>query len=92
MNIFRAIGRVFVGIGKGIVSALRFAEARGLTDDLVDLALRHVLRAQEQFDSNEARRRWVLQEIQRTRLVPDSIANIAIELAVQQYKKQVLGQ
>ena len=40
MNIFRAIGRAFVGIGAGLLAALRFAERRGLTDDLLDLALR----------------------------------------------------
>lgn len=90
MNIFKVLGRVFVGIGKGILRGLRFAEARGLTDDLVDLALTYVLKAQVQFDDNEDRRDWVVGELQKHH-VPENIARGALFLAVELYKKQVAG-
>ena len=88
MNPFRAIGRVFGRVGRVIRTALRFAESRGLTDELVDLALKHVVKAQESFDTNEGRRAYVLSQL-RGYGVPESIARLALELAVSAYKKQV---
>ena len=80
--------RLFARVGKGIAKALRFAESRGLTDDLVDLALTHVLKARESFETNEDRRAYVLAQL-RGRGVPESVARLALELAVSAYKKQV---
>lgn len=90
MNIFRALGRVFVRIGKVMLAGLRFAEAKGLTDDLVDMALRLVTQAQAQFPDTEDRRDWVVDRLVAHR-VPESVARLALELAVQAYKKQVAG-
>ena len=82
---FRGLGRVLVGI-------LRFAESRGLTDDLVDLALRLVTHAQVQFLDNDARRAYVIDELHRRTRVPESVARLVLELAVHAYKRRVLGQ
>ena len=88
MNVLKAIGRVFVGIGKGILAALRFAHAHGLDDDLLDLALSQVLQAHVRFDSNDERREWAVAQL-TTKHVPESIARLAVELAVQKYKQRV---
>lgn len=71
---------------------LRFAESRGLTDDLVDLALRLVAQAQVQFPNNEARLAFVLDQIHLKTHVPESVARLAVELAIQAYKRRTLGQ
>lgn len=87
----RGILRFFKNIGHGIAKALRFAESRGLTDELVDLALKHVLRAPEFFSTNEDRRNYVLNQL-RTQGVPDHVARLALEMAVALYKGKVLAQ
>lgn len=87
----RGIFGFFQRLGSLIAKALRFAESRGLTDDLVDLALKHVLKAQEQFTTNEERRDWVLAQLRRKK-VPESVARLALEMAVALYKGKVLQQ
>ena len=88
MNVLKAIGRVFVGIGKGILAALRFAEKHGLTDELIDLALQHVIGAQAQFTSTDERREYVVGKLKGP-FVPESVARLAVEIAVQRYKATV---
>ena len=88
MNILKAIGRAFVGLGKGILIALRFAERHGLTDDLVDLALNHVLDANRLFTSNDERREYVVAKL-KGQYVSESVARLATEMAVQQWKAHV---
>lgn len=83
--------RFFARLGRLIAKALRFAEDRGLTDDLVDLALKHVLKAQTDFQTTGERREWVLAQLE-AKGVPESIARLALELAVALYKGKVLGQ
>lgn len=78
----------FKTIGRLIKRALQFAEQHGLTDDLVDAALRLVTQAQVQFDDNDQRKAWVLARL-KTKHIPDSIANLALELAVQAWKQRV---
>lgn len=87
----RGILRVFQRLGTLIAKALRFAESRGLTDDLVDLALTHVLKASDFFQTNEHRRAYVLAAL-RAQGVPESVARLALEMAVALYKGKVLGQ
>ena len=90
MNPLKVIGRVLAGIGKGLVAALKFAESRGLTDDLVDIALQHVTAAQVQFPTNEERFAFAVNKI-KGKYVPESIARLAVELAVQKYKAAIGG-
>lgn len=85
MNPFKAFGRLFVAIGKGIISALRFAESRGLTDELFDLAVMAVTRAQVTFPTNDARFAWAVDQL-TAKGIPESVARLAVELAVQKVK------
>ena len=80
-------------LGRLIKRALVFAESRGLTDDLVAHAIRLVTRAQVNatLTDNAARREWVVAQLQRTTRVPESVANLAVELAVAGYKRQLAG-
>lgn len=87
----RGIVRLFQRLGSLIAKMLLFAESRGLTDDLVDLALTHVMKASEFFQTNEDRRAYVLAAV-RAQGVPESIARLALEMAVALYKGKVLGQ
>ena len=91
MNPLRVIGRLFVKAGKGILAVLRFAERKGLTDDLLDLALTFVTHAQVEFADPAARRAWVVNELKAHTRAPDSIINLVVELAVQAYKAKVAG-
>ena len=86
MNILR----FFKAIGRGIARALQFAEARGLTDELVDLALSHVSKAQVRFLNSTDRREWVVAELMKDR-VPESVARLAVELAVSAFKQKIGG-
>ena len=81
------ITALFRTIGTLAKAAFSFAQERGLTDDLIQQTLGFVMSAQGQFDGNNERREWVIQQL--TGLgVPDSIARLAVELAVQLMKKK----
>lgn len=86
----RGILKWFGRIGEAIAIALRFAESRGLTDDLVDLALKHVMKAQTDFETNDARRAYVLSQLV-LKDIPESVARLALEMAVALYKGKVIG-
>lgn len=86
MNIFR----IFKAIGSAILRALRFAEQRGLTDDVFDLAVHVVTEGQVRFDSPAERREWAV-GVLVTKGLPESIARLAVEMAVQEYKRKVAG-
>lgn len=89
MNIFG----IFKGIGRAIKRALQFAERHGLTDDLLAHATRLVAGAavNATLTDNAARREWAVSVLQRHTHVPESVVRLAVELAVQEYKKQVAG-
>lgn len=88
MNPLKALGRVFIGIGKGLLKVLRFAESRGLTDDLLDLAIGAVTNASVRFTSNDERREWAVGQL-RNKGTPESIARLAVEAAVQAVKQRL---
>lgn len=79
---------IFKAIGRAVKRALTFAQASGLTDALVQLALTFVTQAAQSFVDNAAKREWVVAQLV-ARHVPESIARLAVELAVQLYKKEV---
>ena len=85
MNLFKAIGRAFSAVGKGILAALRFAESRGLTDEVFDLAVLAVTRAQMNFPDNTARFDYAVRQL-TSKGIPESVARLTIELAVQKLK------
>lgn len=79
---------LFQSFGRWTLVVLRFARANGLDDELLDLALRLVTHAQPNFQTNDERRDYVLGRLKAAG-IPESIARLAIELAVQAYKKKV---
>ena len=88
MNVLHAIGHAFVGIGKGLLSALRFAQKNGLTDDLVDLGLHHFTNAPASFATDDERFNYAVSKI-RGPYVPDAVARVAVSFAVQKYRAQM---
>jgi hypothetical protein len=78
----------FQRLGALIKGALGEAVIKGLTDDLIQIALGAVRFAASQFTDNAERREYVVNFL-KSRGVPESIARLAVELAVQLYKKEV---
>jgi hypothetical protein len=68
-----------------IALAIKSAGARGLDDALVAVALDLAKAAAAQFESNVLRRDWVVAQL-TARGIPESIARLAVELAVQAIK------
>lgn len=85
MNLFKRIGAFFTKVGKLIWGALDAAGVRGLNDEVVALALIWVKEAAKTALDNAERREWVVRQLVAKR-VPESIARLAIELAVQLLK------
>ena len=75
---------------RGADTALRVAARRGLTDAVLEVALLHASRAPEFFATNEDKHDYVLSQI-KIMGVPDSVANLAVELAVQICKGETLA-
>jgi hypothetical protein len=84
----KAIGKVFVAIGKALVRVFKVAEERGLTEDIVNHAEALVGEAQKQFNDNNTKREWAVAALIAAK-VPESIARLAVELAVQVFKKKL---
>ena len=87
----KAIGKVFVAIGKALVKVFKVAEERGLTEDIVNQAEGLVGEAQRQFNDNATRREWAVAALIAAK-VPESIARLAVELAVQVFKSKLAKQ
>lgn len=84
----KAIGRVFAVIGKALVRVFKVAEERGLTEEIVTQAEGLVGEAQKQFNDNATRREWAVAALIAAK-VPESIARLAVELAVQVFKSKL---
>ena len=76
-----------MSIGKALVRVFKVAQERGLTDDIVQQAEGLVGEAQRQFNDNTARREWAVAAMIAAK-VPESIARLAVELAVQLFKEE----
>ncbi len=72
-------------LGRFFKRAFQVAESRGLTDDLIARALTLVKDAQVRFADNTQRREWVIAALMAAG-VKESIARLAVELAVQVFK------
>ena len=84
MNLFG----IFRSLGSFLVKVFRFAEAHGLSDDIMDLAFSLVTKAQVRFEDSAARREWVVTQL-RTNGLSESLARFAVEAAVQAYKAKL---
>ena len=88
MSELSTIRAFFKKIGGFAVHALAVAGANGLTDDLVHTALTWVRVAARKELNNTAKREWVIAILVNKR-VPESVARLAVELAVQLLKKEL---
>lgn len=89
MNPFTALGRALAGLGRLITRALQSSFAHGLNDAVIDAALGYIRTAAAQFTDNTERREWVVQQLMTHLKLPESIARLAVELAIQLYKREV---
>lgn len=88
MGFFGSIGSFFKKVGKLTGKAFLAAGGRGLTDEIVQVALTWVKMAATKTLDNTGKREFVV-DILVSRGVPESIARIAVELAVQLFKKEL---
>lgn len=90
MSLITSLKNFFAKAGKVITAAFSAAANSGLTDDLVSLALVRVRDAAVIFVDNTERREWaVAQLVQKG--IPESLARLGVELAVQIFKKELKG-
>jgi hypothetical protein len=73
--------------GSFLVRVFQAAEANGLTDDIQQKAIDLARQAAGLFADNEKRREWAVIGLQEIG-VPESIARLAVELAVQFLKRE----
>ena len=89
MNPFSAIGNFFKSFGKLIVRALQLAGQAGLDEVVVQWALPLVREASKKFTDNPSRREWVIAALMSRFHIPESIARLAVELAVRLWKNEL---
>ena len=88
MKFFDVFGGFFQKIGKLVLSALKSAEVKGLTDEVLATASAWATVAANKALSNTEKREFVVQ-ILTGRGIPESIARLAVELAVQAIKAEL---
>lgn len=87
-NPFKAIWNGLKGLGKLIGKAFSSAEARGLTEAIFQQALALVREVALELIPNAAKREQTVSTLVSAH-IPESIARLAVELAVQQVKAEV---
>lgn len=87
MNPIKSIGRVFVNLSKVIAHGFKAANESGLTDEIIELALDHVARVNVIALNNDTRREAVVDHLV-SKGIRESIARLAVELALQIFKKE----
>lgn len=84
-----------MGIGSFFKSLLSkvwgVVKSTGITDALMKLGIAYAKEAALKFTDNTQRREWVVQQLV-TRGIPESVARLIVELAVQFIKKEAAGQ
>lgn len=79
----------FKKIGHVLQSIIEYAGGNGLTDELIQEALKWVKVAASKELDNSQRREFVVQILMSKFHIPESIARLAVELAVQALKKEL---
>lgn len=89
MSIFGSIGSFFKKIGVGIGHAFVAAGGRGLTDDVLAVAVSLVRSYIGSSLDNTQKREAVVRLLMSRVHIPESIARLAVELAVQTVKAEL---
>lgn len=76
-------------LGSLLRKAFGLAVDAGLTNDLVDVALKWARVAEGKFVDNDKRRAFVLKMLVTKAKVPESVARLCVELAVRLIKKEL---
>jgi hypothetical protein len=83
-----SIKSFFTGLGKLLRKAANLAVEVGISDELLDLALSWVRVASTSFTDNAERREFVVKML-TSKGIPESVARLAVELAVQLFKAEL---
>lgn len=85
---FKSIKNAFSSVGRSMWAALVAAGIRGLSKDVLDQAMALVRFTALKELNNTERRAYVI-KVLMSRGVPESVARLAVELAVQALKKEL---
>lgn len=88
MSLLSALGRLFLRLGPLVLKGLKAAHRSGLAEVVAKHALVFVTLAADQFVDNEDRREWAVQQVMEKLHVSESVARMAVEIAVQVYKDE----
>jgi F0F1-type ATP synthase membrane subunit c/vacuolar-type H+-ATPase subunit K len=88
LNPFSAIGSFFKKLGELIGRGLKAAVTRGLTDQIVALAVGYIRVAAEKAISNDDKRELVV-KLLAGHGIPESVARFAVELGYQAIKHEL---
>lgn len=87
MSFFGSIGDFFKKVGTLFVKAFKAAADNGLTDKIIQIALVYVEEAASKFTDSTEKREYVV-ALLVSKGIPESIARLAVELAVQLFKSE----
>ena len=87
-NIFAAIGGFFKKLGK-LLGSLFVVIASEITEDQLDIAIEYARQAATTYVDNAQRRHFVMGALKTRFKFSESIARLAVELAVQAIKKGI---
>jgi len=89
MSILSTLGNFFKGLGETIVHGLGYASTHGLTDAIVEAAKKYAKDALTLAIDNTGKREMVVAKLISEFGIPESIARLAVELAVQALKAEL---
>jgi hypothetical protein len=87
MNPFKSIGHFFANIGKLVGKGVQAGVKAGLTDEVLNLAVFAAKEAAKEFTDNNEKREFVVKFL-TSHKIPESIARLAVELAVRIIKQE----
>lgn len=91
MSFLNSLKNLLEHIGSAIVSALGYATTRGLSDAVINAAVgfvKEAVTAENSVLNNKEKRAYVVDKLIGVFHLPESIANLAVELAVQAVKAE----
>lgn len=88
MSFVSTISRAFRQVGSLLKKAWNVAEDLGISDEILEFALKYVRIANTKYVDNAEKREWVV-KVLTDRKVPEWAARLAVELAVGLYKAEV---
>lgn len=86
MSFLAEVGKFFKHLGSSVVAGLGYANAKGLTDEVVAMALAYVKEAAVTTLTNPEKRDQVEAKVAAVTHLPESVVALAVQIAVMAFK------